>query len=40
LGPAEQKVKLQELAEYLHELIVIFGNDNQIKSSESYHRDL
>jgi hypothetical protein len=36
LGPAEQKVKLQELAEYLHELIVIFGNDNQIKSSESY----
>jgi len=36
LGPAEQKVKLQELAEYLYELIVIFGNDNQIKSSESY----
>jgi len=36
LGPAEQKVKLQELAEYLHELIVIFGNDNEIKSNESY----
>jgi hypothetical protein len=36
LGPAEQKVKLQELAEYLYELIVIFGNDNEIKSSESY----
>jgi hypothetical protein len=36
LGPAEQKVKLQELAEYLYELIVIFGNDNNIKSNESY----
>jgi hypothetical protein len=36
LGPAEQKVKLQELAEYLYELIVIFGNDNKIKSNESY----
>lgn len=36
LGPAEQKVKLQELAEYLDELIVIFGNDNEIKSSEPY----
>jgi hypothetical protein len=36
LGPAEQRVKLQELADYLYELIVIFGNDNKIKSSESY----
>jgi hypothetical protein len=36
LGHAEQKVKLQELAEYLYELIVIFGNDDEIKSSESY----
>ena len=36
LGPAEQKVKLQELAEYLYELIVIFGNDNKIKSNEPY----
>ena len=36
LGPAEQKVKLQELAEYLYELILIFGNDNEIKSSEPY----
>jgi hypothetical protein len=36
LGPAEQKVKLKELAEYLYELIVIFGNDNEIKSSEPY----
>ena len=36
LGPAEQKVKLKELAEYLYELIVIFGNDNEIKSSAPY----
>lgn len=36
LGPAEQKVKLKELAEYLDELIVIFGNDIEIKSSEAY----
>jgi len=36
LGPAEQKVKLQDLAEYLYELIVIFGKDNEIKSSEPY----
>jgi hypothetical protein len=36
LGPAEQKVKLQELADYLYGLIVIFGNDDEIKSSETY----
>jgi hypothetical protein len=36
LGPAEQKVKLQELAEYLYEVIVIFGNDNKIISDEPY----
>jgi hypothetical protein len=36
LGPAEQRVKLQELAEYLYELIVIFGNDNDLKSNEPY----
>jgi hypothetical protein len=36
LGPAEQKVKLQELAQYLYELIVIFEKDNEIKSSEPY----
>jgi len=36
LGPAEQKLKLQELAEYLYELIVIFGNDNEIKITEPY----
>ena len=27
LGPAEQKIKLEELAQYLHELIVIFEKD-------------
>jgi hypothetical protein len=34
--PAEQKVKFEELAQYLYELIVIFGSDNEIKSSEPY----
>ena len=36
LGAAEQKLKLQELAQYLYELIVIFNTDNEIKSSEPY----
>jgi hypothetical protein len=36
LGPAEQKVKLEQLAQYLYELIVIFENDNEIKGSEPY----
>ena len=36
LGPAEQKAKLEELAQYLHELIVIFDKDNEVKSSEPY----
>jgi hypothetical protein len=36
LGPAEQKVKLEELAQYLYELIVLFGNDKEITSSEAY----
>jgi hypothetical protein len=27
LGPAEQKVKLEELAQYVHDLIVIFEKD-------------
>jgi hypothetical protein len=36
LGPAEQKIKLQDLAEYLYELIMIFENDNEIKSNEPY----
>ena len=34
LGPAEQKIKLQELAQYLYELIVLFEKD--LASSEPY----
>ncbi len=36
LGPAEQKLKLQDLAKYLYELIMIFENDNEITSNEPY----
>jgi hypothetical protein len=36
LGPTEQKVKLEHLAHYLYELIVIFENDNEVKSGEPY----
>jgi hypothetical protein len=36
LGKAEQKVKLEQLAQYVYELIVIFENDNKVKSSEQY----
>jgi len=36
LAPAEQRVKLKELAEYLYELIAIFGKDSEVKSSEPY----
>ena len=36
LGPAEQKVKLEELAQYLYELIVIFDQDDEVKSREPY----
>jgi hypothetical protein len=36
LGPAEQKLKLQDLAECLYELIMIFENDNEIKNNEPY----
>jgi hypothetical protein len=34
LGPAEQKVKLEELAQYLHELIIIF--EKELAGSEPY----
>ena len=34
LGPAEQKVKLEELAQYLYELIIVFEND--LADSEPY----
>lgn len=36
LGPAEQKVRLEQLAQYLYELIVIFENDKEINGSEPY----
>src|SRR5271157_73875 len=36
LGPAEQKVKLEELAQYLYELIVIFDKDNEVRNREPY----
>jgi hypothetical protein len=36
LGPVEQKVKLTELAQYLYELIVLFGQDQEVTSGEPY----
>jgi len=36
LGPAEQKVKLEQLARYLYELITLFENDKEISGSERY----
>ena len=36
MGAAEQKVKLEEVAQYLYELIVIFEDDKEIKSGEPY----
>jgi len=36
LGPAEQKVKLEQLAQYAYKLIVRFATDDQIKSTEPY----
>jgi hypothetical protein len=36
LGPAEQKVKLEQFAQYVYKLIVIFANDDQVKSTEPY----
>jgi hypothetical protein len=36
LGPSEQKMKLQELAQYLYELIVIFEKDNELTGNEPY----
>ena len=35
-GPAEIKIKLDTLAQYLYELIVTFENDNELTSSEPY----
>jgi hypothetical protein len=36
LGPAEQKVKVQELAQYVYELILLFDQDKEVKSREPY----
>jgi hypothetical protein len=36
LGPAEQKVKLEQLVQYVYKLIVIFAKDDQVKGSEPY----
>jgi hypothetical protein len=36
LGPAEQKVRLAELARYLYELIIIFEKDDEVKRGEPY----
>ena len=36
LGPAEQKVKLEELVQYLYALILLFEKDDEITSSEAY----
>jgi hypothetical protein len=37
LGPADQKVKLEELARYLYTLISIFEKDEIVKATEPYH---
>jgi hypothetical protein len=36
LGPAEQKVKLEQLAQYVYDLIVTFEQDDAVTSSEPY----
>lgn len=36
LKPAEQKVKLRQLAQYLYDLIILFEKDNDVKSKEPY----
>jgi hypothetical protein len=36
LGPAEQEVKLEQLAQYVYKLIVIFAKDEQVKRDEPY----
>ena len=37
LGPAEQKIRLEELAQYLHELILLFEKDEAVTDTEPYH---
>ena len=36
LGPAEQKIKIGELAQYIYDLIVLFEKDIETKNSEPY----
>ncbi len=36
LGPAEQKVKLVELARYIYKLIIIFKKNKEVKDTEPY----
>ena len=36
MGLAEQKVKLEELARYLYELMVLFEKDDKAANSELY----
>ena len=36
MGPAEQKVKLVELARYIYKLILIFEKDKEVKDTEPY----
>lgn len=36
LGPADQKVKLEELAQYVHALIITFEKDENVQSTEPY----
>jgi hypothetical protein len=36
LGPADQRAKLQDLAEYMYELIMLFKHDNEVIGSEPY----
>lgn len=36
LGPSERKVKLEQLAQYIYDLIIIFEKDIEVKGSEPY----
>ncbi len=36
MGPAEQKDKVQELAQYVYELILLFQKDNEVSNGEPY----
>jgi len=40
LGPAQRKVKLDQVAHYLYELIVLFEKDDDIKRNEPYNEGL